>query len=265
MNWSDPGSTNFKLYYGPRGLQRAGPIHGLGAGAASSSGPPTQRTPTVTTEPRYLDLATWPRRESFEHFRRYDNPYFNVCIKVDVAPLREALADAGRPCSVAVACHYLALRLCGEIEPVRYRLEQGRVRVHEVVDASTTVLRDDQSLGFAFLPYTDDFRAFAAHAQSTIAAVRSRQVPFAAKDESTAVIHLTTVPWMHFTSFSHARNWGTEDAIPKFAFGRFEAQGQHLWMPLSVEVHHGLMDGVHLGQFVQAFEASLRDPAAWVV
>lgn len=54
---------------------------------------------------------------------------------------------------------------------------------------------------------------------------------------------------MHFTSFSHARNWGTEDAIPKFAFGRFEAQGQHIWMPLSVEVHHGLMDGVHLGDF----------------
>ena len=27
---------------------------------------------------------------------------------------------------------------------------------------------------------------------------------------------------------------------------------------------HALMDGLHVGQFVQAFEAALRDPGAWL-
>jgi chloramphenicol O-acetyltransferase type A len=35
-------------------------------------------------------------------------------------------------------------------------------------------------------------------------------------------------------------------------------------MPLSVEVHHALMDGLHVGQFVQGFEAALADPMAWL-
>jgi chloramphenicol O-acetyltransferase type A len=35
-------------------------------------------------------------------------------------------------------------------------------------------------------------------------------------------------------------------------------------LPLSVEVHHALMDGVHVGQYVQAFEAAAREPEAWL-
>lgn len=215
-------------------------------------------------EPRYLDLATWPRRESFEYFRHYDKPYFNVCTRVDVAPLRQALTEAGSPCGTMLACYHLVLQLARRIEPLRYRIEDGRVRVHEVVHASSTVLREDQSLGFALLHHHEDLAAFARQAQAAIEAVRTGRVPFEPLDASTAVVHLTTLPWIHFTSFSHARNWGREDAIPKFAFGRFEPDGARLWMPLSVEVHHALMDGLHVGQFVQACEAALREPRAWV-
>jgi chloramphenicol O-acetyltransferase type A len=52
--------------------------------------------------------------------------------------------------------------------------------------------------------------------------------------------------------------------VPKLAFGRAEPAGEHLWMPMSVEVHHALMDGLHVGRFVQAFEAALRAPRDWM-
>jgi chloramphenicol O-acetyltransferase type A len=35
-------------------------------------------------------------------------------------------------------------------------------------------------------------------------------------------------------------------------------------MALSIEVHHALMDGLHVGRLVQALEARLQDPARWV-
>ena len=36
---------------------------------------------------RYLDLAAWPRRATFEFFRGFDKPYFNVCVRLDVTAL----------------------------------------------------------------------------------------------------------------------------------------------------------------------------------
>lgn len=220
---------------------------------------------------RYLDTEAWARRDAFEFFRAFDKPYFNVCVRLDIAPLKAA-ADAIGPGLLWRAYHYLALRLANELAPFRLRLEAGRVRIHPRVNGSSTVLRDDGSFTFADLdlPGTGDdaepptFDAFATQVAASVAAARHLRPPFEPRPEDQARIHFTTLPWLHFTSFSHARNWGREDSIPKLAFGRIENDGPRAWLPMSVEVHHALMDGLHVGQFVQGFEAALREPAAWL-
>lgn len=211
----------------------------------------------------FLDLDTWPRRAAFEHFLAFDNPYFSLCTHVDVAPTRTALAERGGR-GFALACHFLALRLANDIEPFRYRLESGRVRVHDAVHGSTTVLREDESFGFAYLEHCNDFASFATHGAAAIQAAKQGLAGFDPRPDDTALIHFTTLPWVHFSSFSHARNWGSEDSIPKLAFGRIEVDGTRQWMPLSIEVHHALMDGVHVGRFVERFKAALRNPADWL-
>jgi len=68
------------------------------------------------------------------------------------------------------------------------------------------------------------------------------------------VIYHTTLPWMSFTSFAHARNKGRGESIPRIVFGKFEEDNSRLMLPLSVEVHHALMDGLHVGRFFTNFE-----------
>jgi len=213
----------------------------------------------------YLDTAAWSRRDAFGFFRRFDKPFFNVCVRLDVARLKQALDDAARPAGLSLACYWLALRLANEQQPFRLRFEGERVRVHEVIDGSSTVLREDgESFGFANFDYTADFSAFASAAGAAIRAARRDPTDFEPRPDDVARLHFTTLPWLHFTSFSHARIWRRdgqpEDAVPKLAFGRADAEGPRLWMPMSVEVHHALMDGVHVGRFVQGFEALLRSP-----
>ena len=210
--------------------------------------------------PVYLDIDAWARRDAFAHFRDFDKPYFSVCTRFDVAALQDATRAAGA--SFSLACHFIALRLANLSEPFRYRLEAGRVRIHPVVHASTTVLRDDGSFAFALFEHEQGFARFAERA------VRAKAVAcgggFEPRVDDQALLHFTTLPWVHFSSFSHARNWGREDAVPKFAFGRIDADGPRRWMPLSLEVHHALMDGLQLGEYLQAFEAALRRPQDWL-
>lgn len=216
--------------------------------------------------PTELDLTRWPRRAAFDYFRGFDKPYFNVCTRIDVAALKAAAAQraADGSGSFWLACNFIALRLANECEPFRYRLHEGRVRVYEVVHGSTTVLRDDDSFSFAYLDHHRAYADFAQHGAAAVDAARSGRLPFAPRADDSALIHLTTLPWLHFTSFSHARNWGREDSVPKIAFGRAEPDGPRLWLPLSVEVHHALMDGVHVGRYVQAFEAAAAEPRRWL-
>jgi chloramphenicol O-acetyltransferase type A len=199
-----------------------------------------------------------------EYFRGFDKPYFSLCARVDVAALERRIAALGAGASLALGYHFIALKLANTIEPFRLRLEGGQVMVDDVVHGSTTVLRGDGSFGFAALALHEDFVRFAAAARQTIEAARTGAVPFEPGRTDAAVIYFTTLPWVHFTSFSHARNWGREDSIPRFAFGRIDAEEARRWLPVSIEVHHALMDGVHVGEFVQRFEAALAEPSAWV-
>ena len=211
----------------------------------------------------YIDIPSWPRREAFAYFRGFDKPYFNVCVKLDVARLKAAVAASGVG-SFNLACHFMALRLANLHEAFRYRLEDGRVRIHEVVHGGGTVLRDDDSFSFAYLDHDTDYQRFATQGAAAIAAARSGAAPFDPRLNDDAVIHFTTLPWLHFSSFSHARNWGREDSVPKISFGRADVEGSHLWLPFSVEVHHALMDGLHVGRYVQALEAALLQPQSWL-
>ena len=51
------------------------------------------------------------------------------------------------------------------------------------------------------------------------------------------------------------------DSIPRFAWGRFFREDQRLKIPLSVQGHHALMDGIHMAKFYARVEDYLQHPA----
>jgi chloramphenicol O-acetyltransferase type A len=206
---------------------------------------------------RELDLSRWPRRGAFEFYRHFDKPYFNLCARVDAARVKAAAAGTG---GLALACCFVALRLCHLEQPFRWRLQGGRVWEHDRLHGSMPVAREDDSFAFARFDDAPDFATFAQRARVAVAAARRPDAPFGADADSQDVVHFTSLPWVHFTSFSHARNWGREDAIPKIAFGRADVEGSRLMLPLSIEVHHAMMDGAHVGRWLQRFEAVLAAP-----
>ncbi len=212
--------------------------------------------------PHYLDIATWARREVFEFFREFDKPYFNICTRIDVTRLVELLRNSGL--NVAMAYHYFALRAANEIEPFRYRLRGGRVLVHEVIHGGTTVLLPNEAFTLAYFDYVDDFEKFVSDAARAIAKVRSGDGAFLPRNDDDGRIHFTVLPWISFSSFSHARNWGAEDSIPKIAFGKFTHESGRILLPFSVEVHHALMDGFTVGQYLSRLEEMLLNPKVFV-
>jgi chloramphenicol O-acetyltransferase type A len=216
----------------------------------------------VSVKARYLDVRGWPRRGSFEFFRDYQHPHFSVCAPLEVGPLLR-LTRASEGVSFTLAALYLSLRVANEYEPLRYRLEEGRVRIHERVDAGSTVLIGEEGLAFVYLPFAESFGAFqegARAAQRRAAAEGARRID--AQDHRTDLLHFSSLPWISFSSITHARRGVPDDSVPKLAFGRYHRAGRRISMPVSLEVHHALMDGVHVGRFFERLEGYLAAPAA---
>ena len=208
---------------------------------------------------RYLDIETWNRRQQFEFFKNYHNPFFNICTNVDVTPLL-GLTRSLKNISFFIAYHFFSIKAANEVEPFRYRLRGERVLVHERVHAGTTLLLADENFTFAYFDYTEDFEVFHARAKATMQNAKAGGVQLYQRAEQDDLIYHSVIPWATFTSISHARKGGREDSVPKIAFGKYREDVGRTMMPVSVEVHHALMDGLHVGRYFERLENYFSDP-----
>ena len=209
---------------------------------------------------KYLDIESWHRRPIFNFFKDYDNPFFNVCVQVDVTALLK-LARASEEISFTLAYHFLALKAVNELEAFHYRLQGERVIVYERIHAGTTVLLDDGRFTFCYFDYEESFERFQAGARSAIEEARAHDRSDMGENARDDLIHCSVLPWLSFTSISHARRWGGGDSIPKFSFGKHYEESGVIRMPLSVEVHHALMDGLDIGRYFELLKAYLSNPS----
>ena len=211
--------------------------------------------------PNYLEIETWNRRQHFEFFKTFDNPFFNICTNVDVTSLL-AFARARKSISFFISYHFLSMKAANEIEPFRYRLRGDRVLIHDRIHAGTTLLLADESFTFVYFDYTDDFEVFQTRAKASIAIAKAGKSRLDERADQDDLIHHSVVPWVAFNSISHARNWGQTDSIPKIAFGKYREDGNRTIMPISVEVHHALVDGLHVGRYFERLESYFSNPGS---
>jgi chloramphenicol O-acetyltransferase type A len=162
---------------------------------------------------------------------------------------------AAKEKGVSFFLYYLhkALGAANSVEAFRYRIGGNEVFLYEKVNASPTINRPDGTFGFSYIDYHSDFNDFETEAQKEIERVQNSKglVPAVSGEN---VIHFSSIPWINFTSLSHARSFSFNDCIPKVSFGKMTEANGIKTMPVSIHVHHALMDGYHVGQFVEAFQ-----------
>jgi len=207
---------------------------------------------------RVVTLETWNRREHFKVYSKFAQPHFGLCANVDVTLFYPFMRKRGYSFTVSII--YLIARVANTIPEFRYRLRNDYVIEHEVVHPSATILAKDDLFSFCTIGYLENYSAFAAQAAKKIAYVKEHPT---LKDEpgQDNLLFMTAIPWVAFTSFMHPLPTTLPDSVPRFGWGKRFEEGGRLKMPLAVQAHHALMDGLHVGRFYEAFEEYLAEPA----
>ena len=206
---------------------------------------------------RIIDMQTWPRREHFKTYSTVDHPHFGLSADVDLSAIYPAAKQSGQ--SITVVIVYILSRASNAIAEFRHRIRVGEVVEHEIVHPSITILANEDLFSFCTLEYIANYSEFAARAEEKIAYVQEHPT-LADEPGQDDLLFMTAIPWVSFTSFMHPMNLQPADSVPRFAWGKFFEDGKILKMPLSVQVHHALMDGIHVGKFYNAVQDYLDHP-----
>jgi chloramphenicol O-acetyltransferase type A len=206
---------------------------------------------------RHIEMNTWSRREHFRVYSGFDHPHFGMCAHVDVTTFYPVVKESGVSLNAATA--YVIARAANAIPEFRHRIRGQEVVEHDVVHPSITILAEEDLFSFCPLDYVEDFTEFVTTAIEKIAYAREhptlQNIP--GRDD---FLYMTAIPWVSFTSFMHPLNLQPADSVPRFAWGKIFEDGELLKMPLAVQGHHALMDGVHVGKYYAKVQEYLDHP-----
>jgi chloramphenicol O-acetyltransferase type A len=200
-----------------------------------------------------LDLENWNRKEHFAHFKQMEEPFFGATVEIDCTKAYQT----AKSLNASFFIYYLhkTLSAVNAIENFKYRISGDKIYVHDRVDASATIGREDGTFGFSLIEYHPDFKVFERTALAEIERIQHTTGLFTRAFDDDNLIHFSAIPWLNFTSLSHARSYTFPDSCPKISFGKMiTLDNGKKTMAMSVHVHHGLMDGLHVGQFVDHFQ-----------
>jgi len=202
---------------------------------------------------KIIDMATWPRKSQFDLFKQLPAPHFSITSNVSVTDLVHK-RDEG--ISLFNAILYCIMAATNAVPELRLRFRENTVVEHEVVHASATVPIDGDRFAFCGIKYVPEWETFNTSCVEALEKAKQQNELQEHIDDSDEWIFLSCLPWLNFTALTNP-NGGPNDCIPRISWGKLDNQGSRWTIPVAVQVHHALVDGVHVGKFFEGLTESI--------
>ncbi len=205
---------------------------------------------------KLVDVDNWKRKEHYNFFSKFVSPYFGVVSEIDCTNAYSYAKEN----NLSFFAYYLhrSMMAVNSIPEFRYRIIDDKVYEFETIHAGATAGRDDETFAFIFVPYSSDFSTFNRDLQRELDEVKkSSGLRLNGDDEKFDLIRHSTLPWISFTALLHPTNFVQTESVPRITFGKVTERDGRKYLPVSVEAHHGLMDGLHVAKYFEEFQRLL--------
>jgi chloramphenicol O-acetyltransferase type A len=201
---------------------------------------------------KLIDQATWARKEHFDFFSQGQGlPLYDITTQLDVTHFY-------RYCKQEQLSFYYGLiaattQIMNSIDNFRYKIRgQDVFLLDHLIPSFTDLKKDSELFQIVTLEYTGTLKEFSDTAKKVSA---SQQDYFPSTEyERDELLQFSCLPWFSFTNLGNELSMDRDDSIPKVTWGKFEQLGERLLLPYSIQVNHRLVDGFHLGLFIQQLQ-----------
>lgn len=202
-----------------------------------------------------ISIDGWDRKEQYLFFSQFEEPFFGITVSINCTKAYRFAKEKNH--SFFLYYLYRAIKAANEVENFRYRIVDHKPFLYDAIHASATVSRSNNTFGFSYIDFDSDESVFQYTAKKEIERVQRSNTLLPARGGDN-VVHFSSVPWLNFTSISHARKFSISDSCPKISFAKMMDINGIKTMNISIHAHHALMDGYHVGLFTERFQ-SLMD------
>lgn len=200
-----------------------------------------------------IDMNLYPRKNHFEYFKEMAYPYTGMTANVNVTKIKEYTKEKGY--SFFLTMNHIIARAANRIPEFKMRIKNDGIIEYKHCGTSHVILLPDNTFCYCTLHHEKNYEDYIAYAISE----QDKYIEKASiedNEETDSLLFVSALPWVHYTSLIQAVPCGNE-SNPRISFGKYEEVQGKLLMPLTVLVHHALVDGFHLGLFYKYVEEEI--------
>ena len=201
-----------------------------------------------------IDLQKWDRKELFNHYNKETNPFVIINTPIDITNVYNYCKSSDN--SIYATIGYLITKTVNSIEEFKFRKENDEIILYDKVHGNFTENIDNKIIGFFTIKNDDTYKDFIEEFNS-----KRDGLNIAKKSETSVTkyneVWMSCVPWFEFNSAVPPFN--KENTIPQFIWDKFKKENDIVKTNLMIMVHHGFVDGYHIGKFINLLQENINN------
>ena len=194
-----------------------------------------------------VDFSAWPRGDLFRFYMDHMRVVMSLTADVNVAPLVRFVKKNGMKFYPAMI--WAVSRVVNAHEEFRFGwdAEKNLIRWDVISPSYAHFHRSDGNFTKRVTLYAENLAEFYARFMED--RERYRDLRGVAADQPPNRFDVSCLPWVRYRHFDvHVFDQG-DFLAPVVTWGKYEAEGDKLVMPLTMNIHHAVADGFHLSRF----------------
>ena len=211
-----------------------------------------------------INLNEWNRAQYFYYFTKMLPTGYSISMDIDITNTYNAIKKSNKKFFPAYL--YIASKVISEQQEFRIANLDNELGYYEVLHPSySTFHKDDKTISSIWTEYNPDFEIFYNNYiddQNKYANNHGVMAKPEIPPQNNYMIGM--LPWIEFSSYTPIPYAPMNSFFPVIQAGKFFENNSRKMMPLSITVHHAVMDGYHVGVFFEKFQEYMNKPEKWI-
>ena len=201
---------------------------------------------------RLINLASWDRREFYEHFINRVVCTYSVTVNLDIDHLREK--------KLYPAMIWLLTKTVNAMPEFRTALTAEGLGIYDDMHPMYTVFNEEhKNFSGIWSYFSEDYPTFLRNYEEDSARY-SKSTRYAPKEGTPAnSFNISMVPWLEFSAVNINVFDDGKFLLPIFTMGKYFERDGKRFLPLAIQVHHAVCDGYHVSLFVEKLQAAIQE------
>ncbi|MBF2946095.1 type A chloramphenicol O-acetyltransferase [Pseudomonas aeruginosa] len=205
-----------------------------------------------------LDLSCWERREHFEAFQSFAQCTFSQTVQLDITLVLRRIKAQGWKFYPKII--HLISQLVNSYSEFRIALKDDELVVWDFLHPSYTIFhKDSETFSSLWSGYHENFEVFMRNFSADVERYKGNGAYFPKSEFVENIFYVSANPWVSFTGFNFNMASIKNFFAPMFTVGKYYVQGDKVFMPLAVQVHHATCDGFHVGRFINNLQKACNE------